>query len=90
METERKTSEKLNNLIDVIEFCRAENLPADRVGRWIWLRFDSKPSAEIRAKLKNAGFRWVPRREEWAHNCGKPSRHGVGRPRDKFEVEAVA
>ena len=75
---------KLTDLPDVIAFCRAHNLPADIVGQWVWLRFHEKPSAETRALLKGAGFRWVPKRGEWAHNCGTPSRKGKYPPRFKY------
>lgn len=77
-------SDRPRNLIQVIEFCRRHSLPAEVVGRWVWLRFDSKPSAETRDLLKAAGFRWVNIRKAWAHNCGHFSRHGVGDPRSKY------
>ncbi len=89
--------QRLTNIIDVIEFCRREHLPADVVGRWVWLSFAEKPSEEIREKIKAVGFRWVQSRGEWAHDCGHPSHHTKGwPPRVKYgavsvrEMEAVA
>jgi len=83
--------EKTNhNLIEVVEFCRQRNLPADVVGRWVWIAFSEKPSAEVRAELKSFGFRWVPRRGQWAHNCGHPSKPSPRNPRTKYAVVPVA
>lgn len=82
-------SEKLRNLIDVIKWCQVNGLPADVVGRWVWLKFDAKPDEDTRNALKAAGFKWVQRRKEWAHNCGHPSRHGKGNPRFKYGQVAV-
>ena len=76
--------QKLKTLPDVIQFCKTHNLPADVVGKWIWLRFDSKPDVETLTLLKGAGFIWVKRRGEWAHNCGCPSGAGKGSPRWKY------
>ena len=70
--------------IEVVEFCRDNNLPADLVGRWIWVKFDSKPSDEVRQAMKDFGFRWSKRRGEWAHNCGYACRSGHCNPRDKY------
>jgi len=78
-----------HNLIDVVEFCRLRHLNAEVVGRWVWVQFESKPSAEIREELKAFGFRWVGRRGKWAHNCGHPSRHGKGDPRFKYPTRPV-
>jgi len=67
-----------HNLIEVIEFCREHGWfdTAEVVGRWVWLSFSSKPSADIRQELKDYGFRWIAKRGRWAHNCGHPSRRG--------------
>ena len=73
-----------HNQIEVIEFCKENNLPADIVGRWIWVKFDSKPSEEVRQKIKDFGFRWSKRRGEWAHNCGYACTRGRCNPRDKY------
>ena len=77
-------SAKLNSLPDVIEFCKVNDFPADIVGQWVWIRFDSKPSADVRDLLKGAGFKWIKIRGQWAHDCGYPSRRGKGDPRWKY------
>lgn len=76
-------------IVDVIEFCREHSLPADIVGRWVWVSFDTKPSADVRQLLKDYGFRWSSRRGEWAHNCGHPSRSGHCIPRVKYGAVPV-
>ena len=75
-----------HNQIDVIEFCRERLLCADIVGRWVWVKFDTKPSAELRTALKNFGFRWSQRRGEWSHDCGHPSKRSRSafHPRTKY------
>ena len=75
---------KLDDIVGVLEFCLARDLPAEIVGRWVWLRFDQKPDQDTRSALKAAGFRWCKRRAAWAHNCGFPCRAGVGDPRMKY------
>lgn len=76
--------EKLNTTFDVVKWCADNDIPADLVGRWVWVKFDAKPSTEVRTALKAAGFRWCKNRGEWAHNCGHPSRRGTGNPRNKY------
>ena len=78
------TQSKLQDLADVIEFCKVHGFPADVVGRWVWIKFDEKPDTETRDLLKSAGFRWVRIRGQWAHNCGYHSRRGKGNPRYKY------
>ena len=80
METEPKT------LDQVIEYCQFHNFPAEIVGKWVWLAFESKPPAETIALLKEYGFRYSPRRKKWAHNCGTPSKsaHTVN-PWEKYD-----
>ncbi len=78
------TQDRLQELPDVIEFCKVHGFPADVVGRWVWIQFDSKPDADTRTLLKAAGFRWVKARMQWAHNCGYHSRKGKGNPRWKY------
>lgn len=74
------------SIIEVLEFCKELNLPARVVGKWVWIDFPTKPSAEIRASLKAMGFRWSHRRQQWANSCkagaSKPAR-GY-RPWDKY------
>ena len=92
METVRQHTEesKPKNLIDVLEFCRAQSLPARVVGRWVWVKFDSKPSAEIRQSLKDFGFRWSKRRGQWSHNCGHPTKPALSyRPWDKYQTVTI-
>ena len=85
-----QTTGPLENIIDVLEFCRANDLPARVVGRWVWIAFESKPDQEVRNLLKSAGFRWSPRRGQWAHNCGQSSKPASGyRPWDKYRTVSL-
>jgi len=78
---------KQHNLIEVVEFCKARRLPGRVVGRWVWIEFETKPSVELRQELKDYGFRWSPRRGQWAHNCGHSSRPAHSyRPWDKYQT----
>lgn len=80
-----KTKDK--TIIDVLEFCKDQSLLARIVGQWIWIKFDSKPSVEIRQALKDFGFHWSKRRGQWCHNCGhrsKPARNY--RPWDRYQT----
>ena len=79
-----------HSIIEVLEFCQAEKLPARVVGKWVWIQFESKPSAEIRAGLKSMGFRWSRRRSQWANNCGLPTRPARGyKPWDKYATTTL-
>lgn len=71
--------DKLTTQVEVVVFCRDHELPAEVVGRWIWIDFPSKPALEVRQLLKAAGFRWSPKREQWYHTCGCHS-YGRGGP----------
>jgi hypothetical protein len=52
---------------------------------WVWVSFDGKPDDATRAKLKEAGFKWSPRRKKWAHNCGvKTASSKTGNPFEKY------
>lgn len=83
-------SETPHNLIEVIEFCREHGFDnAEVVGRWVWLSFPDKPSKEIRKELKAFGFRWINKRQRWAHNCGHYCRAGQGDPRYKYGAVPV-
>ncbi len=85
--TENKSKVKSKSIIEVLEFCKDQHLPARVVGRWVWIKFESKPSAEIRQSLKAQGFRWSRRREQWANNCGHPTKPARGyRPWDKYKT----
>ena len=87
MSTVTEINSKDKSILEVLEFCKTQALPARVVGRWIWVEFDSKPPAEIRQALKDFGFRWSKRRGQWAHNCGHQSRPARGyRPWDKYKT----
>ena len=62
-----------HNLIEVLQFCRENELPARVVGQWVWLQYKSRPSRDVLDKLKEFGFRWSKRRKQWHHNCGRAS-----------------
>ena len=82
-----KSSKSEHSIIEVLEFCKAQNLPARVVGRWVWIEFESKPCAEIRQALKDFGFRWSRRRGQWSHSCGHSSRPARSyRPWDKYQT----
>lgn len=81
---ETKT-EKLGNLIDVLDYCLGHDYPTEVIGRWVWLTFKSKPDKSVRSELLAVGFRWSQRRGAWAHNCGRPTRPAKGySPREKY------
>jgi hypothetical protein len=90
METlqENKSKVKSNHtIIEVLEFCRSQDLPARVVGRWVWVKFESKPDAETRQSLKDMGFRWSKRRSQWSHNCGRPTKPAHNyKPWDKYQT----
>lgn len=82
-----QTSKSNHSIIEVLEFCKAQNLPARVVGKWVWVKFESKPSAEIRQALKDFGFRWSRRRGQWSHSCGHSCRPARSyRPWDKYQT----
>ena len=87
METVQGNKSKSKSIIEVLEFCKVQALPARVVGKWVWIKFESKPSAEIRQALKDFGFRWSRRRGQWAHNCGHDSRPAHNyKPWDKYRT----
>ena len=79
---------KEHSIIEVLEFCKAQNLPARVVGKWVWILFSEKPSTEVRQSLKAMGFRWSRRRGQWANRCQcPPTKPARGyRPWDKYET----
>ncbi len=93
METvqENKSKSKSNHsIIEVLEFCKSRNLPARVVGRWVWIKFESKPPADIRQALKDFGFRWSRRRGQWSHNCGRPTKPAPNyKPWDKYQTISI-
>jgi len=79
-----------HSIIEVLEFCKTQNLPARVVGRWVWVKFDAKPGADIRQALKDFGFRWSKRRAQWSHCCGHHSRPARNyRPWDKYQTVSL-
>jgi hypothetical protein len=81
------SSKSNHSIIEVLEFCKEQNLPARVVGKWVWIEFESKPSAEIRQALKDFGFRWSRRRGQWSHNCGRPTKPAHSyKPCDKYQT----
>ena len=85
--TEQTNKVKSKSILEVLEFCQELKLPARVVGKWVWIQFESKPSAEIRQSLKAQGFRWSHRRQQWANNCGNPTKPARGyRPWDKYQT----
>ena len=75
---------------ELIEFCKKNKFVAELVGCWVWVSFDAKPDEDIRKVLKAAGFRWVRKREKWAHNCGRPCRSSKSNPWDKYDHQYVS
>ncbi len=75
--------------VQVVIFCRENHLPAEVVGRWVWIRFDEKPSLGVRQTLKAAGFRWSSKREQWYHRCGW-NRTGRGGPDPRYRYGSVS
>ena len=59
---------------------------AEIVGRWVWITFEVKPSADLREVLKAEGFRWNQSRQTWQHCGGRPSGHSRGNPKDNYGV----
>ena len=87
MSTVKENTSESKSINEVLEYCKVQELPARVVGRWVWIKFDSKPPAEIRQSLKDFGFRWSKRRGQWAHNCGHISRPARSyRPWDKYQT----
>ena len=85
-----KTSKSNHSIIEVLDYCKAQDLPARVVGRWVWIEFESKPSAEVRQGLKDMGFRWSRRRGQWAHNCGHTSKPARSyKPWDKYQTTMI-
>ncbi len=85
-----KVSKSNHSILEVLEFCKAQNLPARVVGKWVWVEFESKPSAKIRQSLKDFGFRWSRRRGQWSHSCGHSSRPARNyRPWDRYQTISI-
>lgn len=77
--------------LDLALWCERHKLPADVVGRWVWVEFAEKPAGEIIAALKAAGFHWNRKRECWQHDCGFPSAPSRNSdPREKYGSVSVS
>ena len=89
---EKMQSEEVKaKVAEVIAFCKANGLNAEQVGVWVWVSFEENPGDEMRQMLKDAGFRWSPRRKKWAHNCGKPTKSAhQSNPWEKYGHKAVS
>ena len=90
LQRQTQRSKSNQSIIEVLEFCKAQNLPARVVGKWVWIEFESKPCNQIRQALKDFGFGWSRRRGQWAHNCGHSSRPARSyRPWDKYRTVSL-
>ena len=90
MSTVEKRESESKSIVEVLEYCKVQGLPARVVGRWVWIEFESKPSAEVRQGLKDMGFRWSRCRGQWAHNCGHNSKPALSyRPWDKYRTVSL-
>ncbi len=77
-------------IVEVLEFCKIQALPARVVGKWVWIKFPDKPNATIRHNLKDFGFRWSKRRQQWAHNCGHSTKPALSyKPWDKYQTTSL-
>lgn len=63
---------------------------AQLVGRWIWITFPSKPSADCRAFLKTRKYRWNQQRGAWQNSCGFYTRRAPYDPRVKYGQSKVS
>ena len=86
----RPNPEPSAGTLEIVQWCAAEHIPAELVGRWVWVEFPTKPDASTLIKMKARGFRWVKTRGRWAHDCGHKSRRGKGDPRDKYGAEEIS
>ena len=57
---------------------------AYKVGAWIWVEFDSRPSPNIINELKDLGFRWNNIRKVWQHTGGVFRPSSPDDPRFKY------
>jgi ribosome biogenesis GTPase A len=90
MQTVQENKQESKSIVEVLEYCKAHNLPARVVGRWVWVKFESKPNVEVRQTLKDIGFRWSRRRGQWCHNCGYSSRPARNyRPWDRYKTTMI-
>ena len=59
------------------------------VGRWVWVKFATRPDKAIRAELTFLGFHWNSQRAVWQHACGRFTRHAPYDPRDKYTEKSA-
>ena len=85
-----QSEETKAKVAEVIAFCKANGLNAEQVGVWVWVSFEENPGDEMRQMLKDAGFRWSPRRKKWAHNCGVKTASSKGNPWEKYGSAVVS
>ncbi len=89
------TADTLKAFVEALPDC-LDN--ARIVGKWVWAIFSEKPPDEVRAKLKELGFRWNKKRSfedtdeksVWQHSCGFRTRaaHGYD-PREKYGEKRI-
>lgn len=67
---------------------------AERIGEWLWVWFEGKPSDEIREKLKAHGFTWAKKKSAWTwhnpeHKIGKHRAKSLDEIKSKYETTKV-
>lgn len=58
------------------------------VGRWLWLEFTGKPTAEIRQQLKDNRWSWAPKKGKWTYHNPEEPRPGKHRYMSFEEIES--
>ena len=58
------------------------------VGRWLWLEFTGKPTAEIRQQLKDNRWSWAPKKGKWTYHNPEEPRPGKHRFMTFEEIES--
>jgi hypothetical protein len=80
--------------IQVIEAVKSYNPEFIRncyaVGLWVWAEFKQRLNQQELSFLKEAGFRWNPRRKVWQNACGVKKRQSAGDPRSKYGVVRIS
>lgn len=83
-----------NQTATVLAALRADAPEAYRhafvVGCWVWLEFARPPAPEVRAKLKDMGFRWNQKRKVWQHPCGVDRPGAPYDPRERYATLSPA
>ena len=75
------------NLVEALPM--PPNAIAEQIGSWVWITFKSKPPADLRAVISEAGFRYNKRRSTWQHPCNTPSKSSAGNPRLKYNSATI-